>query len=289
MFGRMGMMGAGFGRLGVIGPTSSAPAETYVGPGDLFPGYAAYWGGRAYSAATIGLPAVTVIRASDSTTQAIATVAGGGLDATAYNAFTNGTTGKIVTLHDLTGNGYDITNATDASRHVLTFAAAGLTAGRPCFQCNTAGGIYTRATAPVISGGATVVAFSKRTGNFSGQGRIVGLPGFGMTYFESPDTVQLFGTLDYMTAPATDDVWHSLVGACVQSGGPSHVYVDGVNNQNFSPTGGDSASGDIHHGNRQFIDTPLVANLVEFGVHPTLLSQGDAVIISDEQFGYWTP
>jgi hypothetical protein len=90
-------------------------APLYVGPGDVRPGAMGWWGLRAYSAAAIGLNAVSVLRASDSTTQIFATIAGGGLDMVAIATFLSGTTGKVSKLWDQTGNGWHLTQATTAN------------------------------------------------------------------------------------------------------------------------------------------------------------------------------
>lgn len=63
--------------------------------------------------------ALNVIRASDSTTLDIGFLPDGRLDAPALATFLVGTTGKVVTWYDQSGNGNDVTQATDANRPLI--------------------------------------------------------------------------------------------------------------------------------------------------------------------------
>lgn len=107
----------------------------YVGPGDVVSGAAAWWGLRAYSSAKVGTKAIRLIRASDSAQQDFNTLTNGALDIASISTFLTSTTGKVVTLYDQTGNGFDITQSTDANRPdfllnqlnglpIITFATA---------------------------------------------------------------------------------------------------------------------------------------------------------------------
>lgn len=90
----------------------------YIGPGDIWPHV--IWGGlRAYSKAKCGDPCCRVVRASDSATLVINSLANGSLDASAVTAFIAGTTGKVDILYDQVA-GNDLINTTDASRPSIT-------------------------------------------------------------------------------------------------------------------------------------------------------------------------
>lgn len=102
-----------------------AAGAAYVGPGNVVPSALAWYGLRAYSAATAGGNAVRLIRASDSTQQDFVTLANGNLDIASIATFLAATTGKVVTWYDQTGNGRHVTQATDANRPDYAAAVLG--------------------------------------------------------------------------------------------------------------------------------------------------------------------
>lgn len=72
----------------------------YRGPGDIVPGAWAYWGLRAYSAATIGRNAVRLRRSSDNAESDFTTIAGGGLDVEAIRLWGLTNALYVRTLYD---------------------------------------------------------------------------------------------------------------------------------------------------------------------------------------------
>jgi len=60
--------------------------------------------------------AITLIRASDSDQEDFGFAANGAFDESAYTTWVSGTTAKVVTWYDQSGNGYDATQTTDANR-----------------------------------------------------------------------------------------------------------------------------------------------------------------------------
>jgi hypothetical protein len=103
----------------------AAGAGGYAGPGNVVSAATAWYGLRAYSAATIGANAIRLIRASDSAQQDFVTLASGALDIASVTSFLAATTGKVVTLYDQTGNGKDVSQSTDANRPAFTLSALG--------------------------------------------------------------------------------------------------------------------------------------------------------------------
>src|SRR5262245_35481039 len=93
----------------------------YTGPGDIET-FTAWYGFRAYSAATTGTAAIRVIRASDSTQTDINTLSDGSLDSSTLATFLTSTTGKVVTVYDQVGTNH-ITQATDGNRPAVTASA----------------------------------------------------------------------------------------------------------------------------------------------------------------------
>lgn len=90
----------------------------YIGPGDIWPHV--IWGGlRAYSKAKCGDPCCRVVRASDSATLIVSSLANGSLDTLAIDAFLIGTTGAVDILYDQVGSN-NFTQATSSNRPALT-------------------------------------------------------------------------------------------------------------------------------------------------------------------------
>lgn len=102
-------------------------APSYVGPGDLV-SFTAWWGMRAYSAATCGTACIRVVRASDSAQSDINSLANGSLDAATLATFLTATTGKIVTWYDQVGTN-DLTQSNDAERPAVLANALGSSYG----------------------------------------------------------------------------------------------------------------------------------------------------------------
>jgi hypothetical protein len=78
---------------------------SYVGPGDIVGGALGWWGGRAYSAASIGMNAIRIARSSDSAEQDFVTLASGALDTASIATFIGAGSGRVTKLYDQTGNG----------------------------------------------------------------------------------------------------------------------------------------------------------------------------------------
>lgn len=109
-------------------PLLGTGAASYVGPGDIYGSALAWYGLRAFSAATIGQDLVRIIRASDSAEQNFASLANGALNVAGIITFLASTTGKVVTLFDQIGS-LDVTQATGAARPNWEFNVVG--AGHP--------------------------------------------------------------------------------------------------------------------------------------------------------------
>lgn len=91
---------------GIMVPAFVAPTAAYQGPGDVVGGAYAWWGTRAYTAASIGQNAIDLFF-SDTTVITYATIAGGGLNTTQIDAdaVTHGAPILVDKLYDQTGNG----------------------------------------------------------------------------------------------------------------------------------------------------------------------------------------
>lgn len=81
--------------------------SSYVGPGDVVPGFALFWGFRGYNrAAALGqIAALQLKRASDSATKDIHVLCSGAIDAVTETAFCLSTTCTITKFYDQTAGG----------------------------------------------------------------------------------------------------------------------------------------------------------------------------------------
>lgn len=97
---------------GIMIPAYVAAAAPYTGPGDVYGAATAWWGVRAYSAASIGQNAIQIVDNLGNNPTNITTVSGGGLDMTAVNNFI-GTFGQpdVKIFYDQAnpGSGFDLT------------------------------------------------------------------------------------------------------------------------------------------------------------------------------------
>lgn len=239
---------------------------SYTGPGDIVSG-ALWWAGlRAYSAATIGNNAVRIIRASDSTQQNFVTVSGGHLDYSSIATFLTATSGKIVTLFDQTGNGRDVTQATDANRPAYNASGPG---GRAQID-------FTKASNTSLANGTTItqsqvytfVAAANHTSDAAQQSLL--LAGLGantiqLGYRFSADNQVFLYAGSNAGATASDGSFHALQG--VFNGASSDMNVDGSTNTVNPGTAGIANDG-VYLGLTNGGGQPFGGALLEAGIWP---------------------
>jgi hypothetical protein len=240
-------------------------APTYTGPGDVIAGATAWWGLRAYSAAAIGSNAVRIIRASDSTQQNFVTLADGSVDVASITSFLNATTGKVVTLFDQTGNGFDATQATDANRPTI---ALNVVNGQPVVRGGAGLLLQSGVTVSNYSAPNSFSSVVKRTGATSSQASWAGDTNnnFLLQYKDAANTVRMWSGSFVENANATEGSWHTV--HCLNNGASSSVVVDGG-----TPATGDTGGGTIGSGTAFIVcndgfTTNYLGDLVEHGVWP---------------------
>ncbi len=199
---------------------SPVAAVSYTGPGDLYAGFKAWWGLRAYSAAYAAATskAINIIRASDSRTcdVNVATTGGlgvtascstGGDNGTAVATWCNATTCSVITAYDQSGDSNDATQGTAAERPTLVFSCLGTL---PCMR-------YARAATSFINK-ATVLSlvdyesFStvvNRTGNTSSVNQVV-LHRCGIQFAATANLTMTCGS--GFNVSATNSAWHAVNG-----------------------------------------------------------------------------
>lgn len=249
----------------------------YVGPGDIATAYA-WWGLRAYSAATAGSNAVRIVRASDSAQQDFVTLANGALDVASIATFLAATTGKIVTLYDQTGGGRHLTQATDANRPAYNAAAIGSLPGAQF----TAASQHTLTT-PVANlltlaqPLTTSIVYERTTSANTGLiGPNIVLEGNGADNLRS-----YAGSVVDVTA--TDSAFHAA--QIVFSNASSDVYVDGTSHTGTLGTG--ALSGNTFTLGNDSFGAYHSGFVCEIGLWSGAFSSGVKSSMNSNQHSYW--
>jgi hypothetical protein len=268
----------------LIGFGAASDSAAYAGPGDIVSGALAWCGLRAYSAAAIGSNCVRLVRASDSAQQDFVTLADGTLDVASIATFLAATTGKVVTLYDQTGNGKDVTQATDANRPVFALNVIG---SRPAMQFLRASSTELRSSGSVATGSQpwTFSLVARRTGDTNNYGMALSVdPGastVAMGYTDSVNTGTLYAG-SHGTTTVSDAATHSLIGEA--NGASSDLCVDGASNTVSSGTG--APTGPFAFGTDGY-GTLVTANIFEGGVWSGAFSAGNKTAMAANQAAYW--
>lgn len=261
---------------------SRASPVVYSGPGDLVGSAVGWWGLRAYALAKVGSNCVRLVRASDSTQKDFVTLANGGVDVASITTFLNGTTGKVVTLYDQSGNGNDLTQATDANRIPFSLTVLGtwpaLANSASTTQLVTAGN---------VSSGAqpwTMVSVAKRTGQLTSAAAILSVASgsINIGYDSSNNTARVYAGTGAADATASDGTWHSLIG--IGSGASSVLCVDGTSTTVSAGT--NTATGPAVLGNDTFGNF-FSGNLLECGIWGGSFTAGQRASMSSNQKTFW--
>lgn len=221
-------------RVGFRFPPNSGGGGSYVGPGDIVSGAKAFYGVRAYSAATAtaNAAAMKLIRASDSHTCDILLASTGDLGVTA-NCSTGGDNGTAVaswatgtvtidTWYDQTGNGWDVFQSGSAPGFTLSCQG-----GKPCAVFAGSQGFDNFGSPPSTAQPLSISVVAIRTGGTGQSDLISGASGvFFSGSFGSGAASGYFGNSP--TATAADSAWHAL--QFVVNSTSSSIRVDGTPN-----------------------------------------------------------
>lgn len=250
---------------------------SYTGPGDIVSGADAWWGLRAYGAATAGTKAIRLARASDGAQENISTLSNGNLDTSTAATFCASTTCTIITWYDQTGNGFDVTQTATSSEATYTVNCLG---SLPC------------ATLPGGTGYSS-------SGNMTQAQPLTYSVMYDRTLIQEYELVldnnrnAILGTAaaanqaqitagSQVTATSTDNVWHAMQG--VLNGSSSFFYIDGTQT-NVSLGGNYIFSTPI-----VFLGTAskeLVGMATEGGVWGSAFSTTTASSLNSNQHAYW--
>ncbi len=258
-------------------PLIGMGGAAYVGPGDVVSGASAWWGLRAYSAASIGNNAVRLRRSSDNAEQDFPTIAGGGLDAAAITSFKGGAaTLTVRTLYDQTGNGNDATIVGGTA----TFNISDLNS-LPTFTCSNGLGTEFNASGPTIANQPFTVSSVFIDDSSGGSFPVLFRSGAGCDIFveiSSVPTVRLAdgGTFDASISAST---WYAL--QAVFNNTSSTAYING------SGTNGSVAGTDGVGGTLRLWWNGLTARCTEMGVWASAFNGTEQSLIDNNQRSYW--
>ena len=259
---------------------TGAASAGYTGPGDIVSSAFAWWGLRAYSAATRGTNCVELRRDSDHTAQPFVTLSDGKLDVGSITTFKGAANLYIRTLYDQSGNGRHLTQTTNSNQPRFNLADLG--------ALPTIGGVgidddimltaaltlpqpFTASVVAYYDGEAGIYAYAGETGSLA-----VRIGRRGGTAILDCGSEQ---------SQTISNGWHSV--HSVANGASSDICIDGTSNTKNVGTNGFSS-----------IATAFMSDAVgvaywgqrttEFGYWPTASwSSGDKSALSSNQHTYW--
>lgn len=272
----------------------AATTTAFSGPGDVVASATGHWGAEAYNAAyATGLnKAFNVCLAADATCADLSFDATG----TVVNSLVgvslcSAVTCTIKTAYDQTGNGNDITNATEATRPTIQFNCQG---GRACMvfasgaklsksNWNGSTNVAQPWTISCVFNDTATSAVTGGTPLSSNDG--AGTAGGAIFTNGTGDEIDLFaGSAVTVTgSTAAHNVWHSVSG--VGNNASSDLNIDGTANTGTSGTR-TLRSGLVVLGN-DFAGDSFVGKLGRCGAWPSGFSSGNSTSMSTQDHAFW--
>ena len=252
----------------------------YIGPGDIVPGAAAWYGTRAYSAANArsGSIALRLQRISDWATLDVPLLPSGGVSIPSMTTFCAGTTCYVPIWYDQTGNGhnaiassYGSSGATAPYAPSIDFSCPSGVGINPCLYFNGGSTELTVSPAlPAMSQPATISAVVYHVAG-SGYGAFVGN---GAWSTGLADPIAGIGGLsadnsyvaEFIAAESTWHTWQAVI-----NGNESFAAVDGATEYGYTAT--TSLAGNMAIGNLA-PNGPyaFVGYMTELGIWPSGMS-----------------
>jgi hypothetical protein len=267
-----------------------AAAPTYAGPGDVMGTATAWHGLRCYSAANASTNAIRIRRASDNTETNVALTASCNLTDVS-GTFCSGTTCFVKTMYDQTGNGNDLTQATNSKQPQLSFSCIG---SKPCMLFVLANStILESSTLPTVSQPMTLSSVDRRDVNPSAFTSIYGAtsspessdrPIHGYTN-TSGIAFCYAGSLGSQSSTASDSVWHSL--QTVFNGASSIIGSDSSINTTDCGTGAFTGTSKLGFGGETITPQYMDGKGVEAGLWPRGYSASGLTALCRNQQSYW--
>lgn len=211
----------------------------YVGPGDIFPGAAAWGGFRPYSFATIGKKAVRLRRFGTTDQEDFCTTIDG-LDINAITIWKQSFNLLVVTIYDQTGNGFDFTQATNANQMFFNLTTSQFGSGKATFEgSQSENRNAASAASDSFSGTAATISIVARAFG-SGVKHVCGsVGGLSLGFRANANNQAFLNAGADLTADAVEGVAHSVTGVFANPASSSILSVDGASNVgNSGGTGG---------------------------------------------------
>ena len=277
---------------------SSAAPPGYTGPGDVVSGASAFWGLRAYNAASLGNKVANVCNST------------GGVDVACADMFSSASTGLLVPLtiggvacpqastsvcsvktwYDQTGNGNDVTQATVANRPTVWASCNG---SLPCVLNQNYGSGSTgisplSTTALAIATNYTIVA-AAMTGTDVGYQGLVGINDVGGLYITKASTdvgfIQCGSSGSVTSIALTYPAYYAIAAVCNTGGTASLSF-------NNSTNSGSVTYGAVTGPTTLLADgqgDPLgnTAQVFEIGFWPSAFSSPQITSMSNNQTAFW--
>lgn len=262
-------------------------APSYVGPGDVISGASAFWGLRAYSAATAGSNAADVRCVTAAKTVTIKTLTSGNFDVASLTAACPADTYFLSKLYNQTNPGTaDMVQATTASQPGLALNC--LNTSLPCTTFSGSQGMA--AALASIPSPYSYVAVGERTGSTTSFGVILdtfldgGSSGTSFLYANSANHVRFsVGNGASFIATANDNAWHAY--AATLSGTTGTIVVD-----NTATTGTVSNAATTNNafiGTRNDGAVGVPSRGAEFAIYPSALNSTQYGNLCHNQYLYW--
>lgn len=257
----------------VVPPPVSLPSS-YVGPGDIVSGWSAFWGLRAFSAATVGNKIINA-RGNDGTTADIHSLSSGALDSVTLAAFivSHGSPTTITRFYDQTGNGNDIVQGTVANQAVINQSPLYAMFDGLATSYNTSGNLvlgqpFTMAIGATFSsvGGSDYVAMYGDAGGVAASQAAMLIQGFTNPTVGLRSTANGGTTLfDFAFIGSQGQLFDEFAGIAVSfNGAASFMMVNGVINI-FSP-GSTGLSGQFYVGSFETTNAFCPMHFFEAGI-----------------------
>jgi hypothetical protein len=264
-------------------------ASPYVGPGDIAPGAAMWFGVRAYShaGALSGTKAINIRRSSDNATLDIEVRGNGNLNTQKAAGFCTGVSCFVTEAYDQSGNGLNATQVTAADQPGLTFNCINGTLPCLTYLISIPQALDVTGATSIWTVG-TFAAVAIRTAFLGNDGQMMGDHLGTQLAFEagSPALQVTQPSTNLNSGTATDNVWHSAIGVlAAAAAGQSAAIPDGV-----ATTGTLAASTfgiGMGFGGPTTSGSPLSGNITEGGFWPYVFTSNRWGPMCHNQYQYW--
>lgn len=265
------------------GAGSAYTAPSYIGPGDVVSGATAFWGLRAYNGAYASAQSklANICTPLDAVCADVSSNSSGNFNLSAVGSLTcNNSTSicTVKTLYDQTGNGNDLTEATIASRPVLTVNC--LNTSLPCMTFTPTQHLETSAlsvsTSYTITGVGEATSGSFPTFFSSNSG------GAALVYLGA--TAKFYCYNNLLSQTQAQGTFHTIAGVCDDVGGTAQFSIDGnivTGSLAFAALSGTTALGDDTQGD------PLTGSIAEAGIWASEFNSTQIGNMNSNQNTYW--